>query len=226
MHGVSLMGAQALGVVIIAVLAALAVRRQWATAASLLLVVVGAQVLNTLLKAAFQRERPTVLELLPAQQFSFPSGHTMVATAVYLYLAYLVWQRLQGFARYALAASLVLLILLVGLSRVYLGVHYASDVIAGFIAGFIWTDTVIIGSRFMGLSTSAEAGSAPVRTARLTESTAMSLGGEPMSDFLSGAFVRVAQGPGTHSSRLSELSPTGSQYLHDRKHCRDGGCDG
>ena len=73
----------------------------------------------------------------------------MLATAVYLYLAYLVWQRLHGFARYAVAACAVLLILLVGVSRLYLEVHYATDVVGGFVAGFIWADTVIIGSRFL-----------------------------------------------------------------------------
>ena len=150
MQGVSLMGAQVLGVVVAAVLALLAVRRRWGDAVSLLLVVSGAQLLNTLLKATFQRERPMpYLELLPAQQFSFPSNHTMLATAVYLYLAYLAWQRLNGFARYGIAACAVLLILLIGVSRVYLEAHYATDVIAGFVAGFIWTDTVIIGSRFL-----------------------------------------------------------------------------
>jgi membrane-associated phospholipid phosphatase len=150
MQGVSLMGAQLLAGVVLVVFAVLAVRRRWANAALLLLVVFGAQILNTLLKATFQRERPMAyLELLPAQQFSFPSGHTMLATAVYLYLAYLSWQHLRGFARYALPVSAVLLILLVGVSRVYLEMHYATDVIAGFIAGFIWLDTVIIASRFL-----------------------------------------------------------------------------
>jgi undecaprenyl-diphosphatase len=170
MQGVSLMGAQILGVVIASVLAVFVVRRRWSDAVSLLLVVSGAQLLNTLLKATFQRERPMpYLEILPAQQFSFPSGHTMLATAVYLYLAYLAWQRLHGFARYGVAACAALLILLVGVSRLYLEVHYASDVIAGFVAGLVWTDTVIIGSRFLKSRRSGR--SARVRGARASESS-------------------------------------------------------
>jgi undecaprenyl-diphosphatase len=165
MEGVSLMGAQVLGVVIAVVLAVLVVRRRWAIAVSLLLVVSGAQLLNTLLKATFQRERPMpYVELLPAQQFSFPSGHTMLATAVYLFLAYLAWQHLYGFARYGVAGCAVLLILLVGVSRLYLEVHYATDVIGGFVAGFVWTDTVIIGTRFLEPRRKPQVGSSSRRT--------------------------------------------------------------
>jgi hypothetical protein len=81
--------------------------------------------------------------VIPAQAFSFPSGHAMVSMAFYCFLAYVSWRVLRGWQRAAWAAGLLLLVLLVGLSRLYLGVHYLTDVAAGYLAGFIWADAVI-----------------------------------------------------------------------------------
>jgi undecaprenyl-diphosphatase len=113
-------------------------------------VTVGAQLLNDVLKQAFHRARPTPLQgLIEAQQFSFPSGHAMVSAAFYLFVAYLAWRLLRGRWRGVLVAGLILLVLLIGLARLYLQAHYLSDVIAGYFAGLLWTDTVIIGGRVL-----------------------------------------------------------------------------
>ncbi len=78
------------------------------------------------------------------------------------------WLILRGsgaqLCRYGIAACAVLLILLVGVSLVYLEAHYATDVIAGFVAGLIWTDMVIIGSRFLKSRRKWEVGSSSRRT--------------------------------------------------------------
>jgi undecaprenyl-diphosphatase len=89
-----------------------------------------------LLKIWFERGRPAGEALTVAGGYSFPSGHAMVSAAFYGFIAYLLirnktkWGRLGAYLIY-------LLIFLIGFSRIYLNVHYASDVLAGFIFGFI-----------------------------------------------------------------------------------------
>ena len=151
-RGLSAMGSQVIVVVGAALLGLFLWQRRWGAAVSLVLVIVGAQLLNNVLKDAFQRTRPTpVTGFIDAQQFSFPSGHAMVAAAFYLYVAYLTWRLVRGRWRGVLVASLILLVLLIGLSRLYLQVHYLSDVIAGFVAGVLWTHSVILGGRVLSL---------------------------------------------------------------------------
>jgi membrane-associated phospholipid phosphatase len=145
MAWLSLLGAEWLAVAVAALMIVLVLRRDWYAAASVTFVFAGAELLNTLLKGLFQRPRPIDTDdFLPMQQFSFPSGHAMVAASVYLFVAYFAWSRLKGWGRYAITVGLVLTIILVGASRVYLGVHYLTDVVAGYIGGFLWTDGVII----------------------------------------------------------------------------------
>lgn len=100
----------------------------------------GGLVVSTVLKAGFGRDRPDVVpHLAPAFTASFPSGHSMLAAVVYLTLGALLAVILPGrrIRAYALAVALVL-VLLIGVSRVYLGVHYPSDVLAGWAAGLAW----------------------------------------------------------------------------------------
>jgi undecaprenyl-diphosphatase len=146
----SLLGAQGLAVLLALALGGLVWRRRFGAAASLLLVVVGAQLLNNLLKLLFQRPRPSaVITMLPGQTWSFPSGHAMVSLAFYGFLAYLGWRLLRGRRRLAWLTALTLAVLLIGLARIYLGVHYFTDVVAGYTAGFIWLDTVILGGHLL-----------------------------------------------------------------------------
>jgi membrane-associated phospholipid phosphatase len=147
---VSALGSEVLAVLLLVLLVAFGLRRRWGAAVGLLLTVGGAQLLNNLLKDLFHRTRPApVAGLIPAQAFSFPSGHAMVAAAFYLFLGYLAWRLLSGRARTACVAALVTLVLLIGLSRLYPGVHYLTDVAAGYAAGCTWTEAVIIGGHVL-----------------------------------------------------------------------------
>lgn len=96
-------------------------------------------VLMLLLKYLFQRKRPLSPLLKAAKGLSFPSGHAIMAVTFYGLLLYILWHTIDmDWLKYLLTGLLVLLIVLIGFSRVYLRVHYASDVLAGFIIGLFW----------------------------------------------------------------------------------------
>ena len=91
-------------------------------------------ILNQLLKAILQRSRPTEYRIVEETGYSFPSGHSMVSMAFYGYLIYLIYKYVKN--NYIKWISIVLLSILVcsiGISRIYLGVHYTSDVLGGFL---------------------------------------------------------------------------------------------
>ena len=99
----------------------------------------GGFLFNYGLKYLFKRERPSLGRLVDAAGFSFPSGHSMVSFAFYGLLFYLVYINLpRTLLRAALLLLIGLFVILVGVSRIYLGVHYPSDVAAGFAAGGAW----------------------------------------------------------------------------------------
>lgn len=94
---------------------------------------------GVILKLLFQRSRPITDYVLSMRYdtFSLPSGHALGSTVAYGVVAYLVWQLLPAPWNYIIAALLILLIVMIGLSRIYLGAHYPSDVIAGWVLGAI-----------------------------------------------------------------------------------------
>ena len=101
--------------------------------------------MNFLLKFLIQRPRPLLDPILHAAWYSYPSGHAMNAFVFYGTLSYLTYH-FTGKTRVSIIVSAValLLVFLIGVSRVYLGVHYPSDVVGGWIAGFWWFVTVIL----------------------------------------------------------------------------------
>lgn len=94
---------------------------------------------NFIVKSIIRRDRPLDINLIIENGFSFPSGHSMVSFAFYGFIIYyLYYTDLKKPVKYGLMAILGLIILLIGISRIYLGVHYASDVLGGFLLAFIY----------------------------------------------------------------------------------------
>ncbi|GAB6274944.1 MAG: phosphatase PAP2 family protein [Peptococcaceae bacterium] len=123
----------------------LILRRQLLEPLFLTVAATGSWLLSELLKWSFHRPRPTVNQLLHVTGYSFPSAHSMVSMAFYGAMAYLLWMYLPSPRwRWFLTVSLILLIVFIGVSRIYLGVHYPSDVLAGFIAGGIWLTCCVL----------------------------------------------------------------------------------
>ncbi|WP_307151920.1 phosphatase PAP2 family protein [Robertmurraya andreesenii] len=110
----------------------------------LAITMIGSTLLNILLKSIFQRARPEINQIVFEEGFSFPSGHSMAAFSLYGILTFLLWRHIKTrIGRGLLLTINSLMILLIGLSRIYLGVHYPSDVIAAYAASGFWLFTVI-----------------------------------------------------------------------------------
>lgn len=91
-------------------------------------------ILNQLLKRILQRPRPTEYRIIEESGYSFPSGHSMISMAFYGYLIYLIYKYVENKnVKWILISLLSILICLIGISRIYLGVHYTSDVLGGFL---------------------------------------------------------------------------------------------
>ena len=90
--------------------------------------------LNQILKYIVQRPRPTEFRIIDESGYSFPSGHSMVSAAFYGFLIYLIYKNVKNkYLKWTLITMLSILIISIGTSRIYLGVHYTSDVLAGFL---------------------------------------------------------------------------------------------
>lgn len=90
--------------------------------------------INQILKFIIQRPRPEEFRIIEESGYSFPSGHSMVSMAFYGFLIYIAYKEIKNtYIRNIVFIMLAILILFIGLSRIYLGVHYASDVLAGFL---------------------------------------------------------------------------------------------
>ncbi|WP_375770264.1 phosphatase PAP2 family protein [Archangium gephyra] len=129
-----------LTLVVCAVAGFLVLVRRWRTLALVVGSTVGGALVNTLLKSLFARPRPSVVpHLTHVLTESFPSGHAMLSAIVYLTLGALLAQLVERrWLRAYLVGVALTLTLLIGLTRVYLGVHYPTDVLGGWMAGLAW----------------------------------------------------------------------------------------
>ena len=101
---------------------------------SVLLNLILASLTNYILKQILQRPRPIEYRIIDENGYSLPSGHSMVSMAFYGYLIYLIYRHINNkYIKWSLITLLSLLIISIGISRIYLGVHYTSDVLAGFL---------------------------------------------------------------------------------------------
>ncbi len=156
-------GAQVLVCVNLAVAGGFAVRRKFSALSFVLAAVVGGLLCMLLLKGFFARPRPQVVPYLCAVDgSSFPSGHSMMSAIVYLTLGVLL---ASGIARWrfklVLLALALLLAGLVGVSRVCLGVHYPTDVLAGWTAGLVWATFCWLLARSLKRRTGGSTGPGP-----------------------------------------------------------------
>lgn len=106
----------------------------------------GVRFLNHVFKVAIARPRPTGDHLVEVSGYSFPSGHAMISIGFYGFVAFLLYKELKEKTSKAIFIPWLfgILIFCIGLSRIYLGVHYPSDVIAGFLIGGLWLTFCII----------------------------------------------------------------------------------
>ncbi len=126
-----------IGFVVVTALALVLARRYWAAFRVAFASGVGGLVALGL-KALFARDRP-MEQVIPAHGYSFPSGHAFASTVFYGMLIYLVWRFTEKrWARALATVAGVLVILMVGLSRVYLNVHFLTDVVGGWLSGTAW----------------------------------------------------------------------------------------
>lgn len=143
------------------VLLALAVRRRRGDALFFAFAVAGAMTINVTAKLIFHRSRPDLwASLVPENDYSFPSGHAMGSMATVAALAFLTW---RTHWRWPVLVGGGLFVALVGLSRLYLGVHYPSDVAAGWAASYGWVAGVRA-VRAMRFPWSRPPASGPART--------------------------------------------------------------
>jgi undecaprenyl-diphosphatase len=147
----------------IAVAGFLMVARRRATALFVVFAIAGGATLSTILKSLFNRPRPDVVaHLVDVHSTSFPSGHAMNSAIVYLTLGALLarTQQVRVLRIYLLSVSIVLA-LMIGASRVYLGVHWPSDVLAGWMVGASWAVLCSLLARRLQQSHTLEPGTTP-----------------------------------------------------------------
>ena len=128
----------ALVVIILTIVLFMAIKNK-RIAVSIVINLIVITILNNLLKIIFLRPRPNVNNLILESGYSFPSGHSSTSMAFYGYLIYLIYKYVNNKKiKISLIIFLSLVIVAIGLSRIYLGVHYASDVLGGFLLAIVY----------------------------------------------------------------------------------------
>lgn len=145
MTAISLLGYNVLIVELVIALAVFA-KLKWRRAALwLTIAMAGSLVLDLTLKYIYHRTRPTAYFGMAPHSYSFPSGHAMCAFCFYGVLAGLLSARTKPLVwRLLIWVAATALVIAIGLSRIYLGVHYPSDVVAGYLAATVWVGMIIV----------------------------------------------------------------------------------
>ncbi len=119
--------------------------KNWRYVVEIFFVLIVSGLSNVALKNVINRARPDAEHLVSVETLSYPSGHAMSAIAFYGFLIYLVYTfKLNSWIKTGLILLFTFLIITIGISRVYLGVHFPSDIVGGYIAGFIWVIFCIV----------------------------------------------------------------------------------
>lgn len=113
--------------------------KSWKLISQIVIVLALSALSNLMLKRFVDRARPGIEHMVSVETLSYPSGHAMSAMAFYGFLIYLFYRfKINIFLKIGVILLLGILILSIGLSRIYLGVHFPSDIVGGYVAGFIW----------------------------------------------------------------------------------------
>ncbi|MGE4560995.1 MAG: VTT domain-containing protein, partial [Desulfobulbus sp.] len=189
------------------------VNRRYA-AAGLLVSSLGAAVFCLLGKLAFHRSRP-LEAVLAESSYSFPSGHATMSVAFYGFLGYLLIRSIDRWnVRVNLFFASGLLILLIGLSRIVLGVHYLSDVWAGYLAGALW---LIVGISLTEWLTAKGKIVWDTARGRLRRATALGLAAVSLAGFIGYAATRTLPAPVPPAETVIPVNRPLAELLHSRK---------
>ncbi len=151
MRWISALGDTWIGVIIVGMVCALYVSRRQSLEAFFILATLSNFALTSFLKVLVARPRPPDFFLDPSDfllsvnQYSFPSGHVLFFVVFFGFIAYLAWLHQTGFPRMMVIATCSALVILIGPSRIYLGAHWASDVLGSYIIGILWLFVLVLG---------------------------------------------------------------------------------
>jgi undecaprenyl-diphosphatase len=151
MQWVSVLGETWIEAILVGTVTAVFLVRRLFPEAVFVLVTASSVGLNSVLKVLIGRPRPPAFFQNPADfflsvdQYSFPSGHVFFYVVFFGFVAFLAWSFLNGRARWLVVVICASLIVLIGPSRVYLGAHWTSDVIGGYVIGALWLYAIILG---------------------------------------------------------------------------------
>lgn len=148
MRVVTEMGSLGLGIACVIAIVVFLLKGWKRGALWLVLSIAGATVLSLALKYGFHRPRPVPFFGMAPHSYSFPSGHSLFSFCFYGTLAGVINARVRStWIRVLVWVSAALLVLAIGMSRIYLGVHYPSDVVAGYLAALVWTSSLVVADR-------------------------------------------------------------------------------
>ncbi len=139
------LGDNYMAVICIGLIVLLCAKKHYRESTLLVFVLGMSGIINRLIKYLIQRPRPDFFPLLTLKDYSFPSGHAMHSLVFYITLAYLVFHFTKNKKLSLLVLGLaIIVVLLIGISRIYLGVHYPTDVLGGYLGGICWFTSVLL----------------------------------------------------------------------------------